>query len=134
MKKSMLLGVLIMLFCSCDPFSTMDADITNTTSQNIFIRFVSSEFTEENKTLEVAAGETVLFQQASSTTGSFLEPSLIQFDSIYIQNTSEEILKIFKPTTPGRNIYDINAFWNVREPSKRQYFYEYEITSEDIQQ
>ena len=132
MKKILLLGLAALAWYGCDPFSTMDADITNTTSQNLSIRFVSSQFVEDNKTLEIASGETVLFQQASSTTGSFLEPSLVQFDSVYIQNASEEILKIFKPTTPGRNIYGVEAFWSVREPSKRQYFYEYQITNEDV--
>ena len=133
MKKKVLLGIIALLVYSCDPVSDMEADISNTTSQNLSIRFVSSTFTEDTKTLEIESGETILFQQATSTIGSFLEPSLVQFDSIFIQNTSEEILKVFKPDTPGKNIYDIDAFWNAREPSKRQYFYEYQITDEDIQ-
>nr|WP_299339755.1 hypothetical protein [Allomuricauda sp.] len=133
MKKKILLGLVTLLAYSCDPVSDMEADISNTTSQNLSIRFVSSTFAEDTKTLEIESGETILFQQATSTTGSFLEPSLIQFDSIYIQDTSEEVLKIFKPDTPGKNIYDIDAFWNAREPSKRLYFYEYQITNEDIQ-
>ena len=133
MKKILLLGFAAVACYSCDPVSSMEADITNTTSQNLSIRFVSSEFIEDNKILEIPSGETVLFQESFSTIGSFLEPSLVQFDSIYIQNTSSEILKIFKLNSSGKNIYNIDSFWNAREPSKRVYLYEYQITNEDIQ-
>ena len=134
MKKSILIFVAATLFCSCDPVSDMEADISNTTSQNLSISFVSSVLIEDNKTFEITSEETVRFQQATSTIGSFLKPSLTQYDSIYIQSSSDEILKIFKPNSNGKNIYDIEAHWNGSEPSKRLYFYEYQITNEDIEQ
>jgi len=55
------------------------------------------------------------------------------YDSIYIENSSNEILKVFKADTPGKNIYNVDEYWSVREPSKNHFVYTYEIMEEDLE-
>ena len=119
------------IFTGCDPVSLMDANIENTTTQRLSITFVTSGVPEETLVLDPA--ETILFQESMSTTGSFLEPYLVEFDSIYIENEASEILKVFKPTTAGKNIYNVENYWIFTEPSKRVYKYDYLITNEDLE-
>ena len=130
MKKRSIVLLLIPLFTSCDPVSLMDANIENTTARRLSITFVTSEVPPE--TLVLDPDELVLFQEGMSTTGSFLEPSLAEFDSIYIQGESQEILKVYKPNSAGKNIYDVENYWVFDEPSKRVYKYDYLVTNEDL--
>ncbi len=123
--------LLFPIFTGCDPVSLMDANIENTTTQPLSITFVTSGVPEETLVLDPA--ETVLFQESMSTTGSFLEPYLVEFDSIYIENDASEILKVFKPNTAGKNIYNVENYWIFTEPSKRVYIYDYLITNEDLE-
>ena len=57
--------------------------------------------------------------------------TLTQFDSIYIENTSNETLKVFKETTEGKNIYAIDQYWTSK-PSRSIHTWTYEITDEDL--
>ncbi|QLG43927.1 hypothetical protein [Costertonia aggregata] len=131
MKKAILIIPIVFILVSCDPVSSMDANIKNSTSQNLSIQFVTSTGTSE--TIRITSDETLLFREGMSTTGGFLEPSLIEFDSIYIVSESNEVLKIFKQDTDGKNIYNIDEYWTFSEPSKRFYLYDYEILNEDFE-
>ncbi len=131
MKKLILFLLTIILFTGCDPVSLMDADITNATSEPLSIVFVPTTGSEE--ALQLEANETVLFQEGMSTTGGFLEPSLVEFDSVYIVNESNEILKVFKQDTEGKNIYAVEDDWLFTKPSKRFYQYDYQINNEDLE-
>lgn len=133
MKKLVLLITCFAFITSCDPVSVMEANINNATSQSLSIVFVSSQAPEQNKTLELSANTTVLFQEGMSTTGGFLEPYLLDYDSVYIQNASQEVLKIFKQGTIGKSIYSIDDHWTFSEPSKRVYEYDFDITSQDLE-
>ncbi len=132
MKKLVLFIFLISFCVSCDPVSSMDANIKNSTSNNFSIVFASS-ISELNKILELEPSTTGLFQDGFSTTGSVLEPSLIDYDSVYIMNDANEILKLYKPGTEGKNIFNIETYWSFREPSKRFYKYQFDIRNEDIE-
>lgn len=134
MKRVSLVILTALLCFSCDPTSVMDANIENTTTQHLSITFVSAEFTDLNKTFEMESKETILCQEGFSTTGGFLEVSLDGVDSVYITNTSNEILKVYKPETTGRNIFEIGDYWESSTPSKRFYQYDYQITNTDIEQ
>lgn len=68
-----------------------------------------------------------------STTGSFLEPSFEEYESVYVENESGQILKVYISNSEGKNIYDINTYWKSSEPSKRVYKYLYEISDEDLE-
>lgn len=131
MKRLIVTLFLIPILTSCDPVSIMDANIENTTTQRLSITFVPSGVPAE--TLVLDQDETVLFQQSTSTTGSFLEPYLVEFDSVYIQNEQQEVLKVYKPNTAGKNIYNVEDSWLFDEPSKRVYKYDYLITNEDLE-
>ena len=131
MKKIFFILALIAIAISCDPGSIMDANIENATSQSLSITFVSSLI--DDKTLDIGPGETVLFQEGFSTTGSFLQPSLQDYDSVIVATPSAQILKVFKQETPGKNMYLIEQYWTFAEPDKRVYVYDYKINPEDLE-
>jgi len=131
MKKIILSALIVSLFASCDKSSMMDANIKNNTSQNLSLTFFRTS--EPNDSLQLESNQTMLFQDDFSSTGGFLTPNLIQFDSIYIQNQSDEILKVFKENTEGKNIYNVDEFWILNQPSEDIYNYEYTINNEDIE-
>ncbi|MDM9631467.1 hypothetical protein [Robiginitalea aurantiaca] len=131
MKRFILCLFLTAVVTSCDPASVMDANIENKTSQPLSLILFSSVV--PNETLVLRPGETLLFQEGFSSTGGFLEPSLMEFDSVYIESTSQEILKVFNQNTAGKNIFNVDDYWIFSEPSKRFYKYDYQITAEDIE-
>ena len=98
---------MISILSSCDPVSSMDANIKNSTSENISIIFSSSDVSL-NKVLLLDPDSMVLFQEGFSTTGSVLAPSLVEYDSVYIRNDANEILKVFKEITAGKNIFNVD--------------------------
>ncbi len=132
MKKLILFISMISILSSCDPTSSMDANIKNSTSQNLSIIFNSSDVSL-NETFQIDPNETILFQDGFSIGDSVLEPRLTAYDSIYIKNESNEIVKIYKQNTEGKNIYNVDDYWISSEPSKRYYKYNYEINNEDIE-
>lgn len=131
MKKLILSVFALTLLSSCDFASSMDANLTNTTSESLSLVLASSIVPTE--TFQLDSNETILLRDGFSATGSFLEPLFTDYDSIYIKNASNEVVKVFKENSTGKNIYDIERYWLFREPSKRVYEYDYEITNEDIQ-
>ena len=132
MKKLILFISMISILSSCDPTSSMDANIKNSTSQNLSIIFSSSDVSL-NETFQIDPNETILFQDGFSIGDSVLEPRLTAYDSIYIKNESNEIVKVYKQNTEGKNIYNVDDYWISSEPSKRYYKYNYEINNEDIE-
>ena len=123
---------IIMVLSSCDPVASLEANIENLSDQNVTVEFVS--FDESlNKTLEISVNEIVLFQEGMDIGNTFIEPSLMEFDSVVIRNRAEEILKIYKPGDTGRNIYNIKEAWTSSEPSKRFFKYEFEIANGDVE-
>lgn len=132
MRKLIAFALLFLIFSSCDPVAQMEANIVNRTSQNLTVDFVSSDISL-NKTLQMAPGQTVLFQEVFDVGNTFLEPSLVEYDSVLIKDQSETLLKVYKENDSGKNIYNIDDYWTSREPAKRVFEYEYEIGMEDIE-
>jgi len=52
---------------------------------------------------------------------------------VVVKNQAEDILKVYKPSDIGKNIYNIKDYWQGSEPSKRFFKYEYEIENQDIE-
>ena len=123
---------MILVCTCCDPVSSMEANILNATSESLTLDFISSD-EDLRKTLEVLPDQSALFQEGFDIGGIFLEPSLVDYDSVVIKNQAEVILKIYKENDSGKNIYRIEEYWTATEPSKRVYIYEYEIVNEDIE-
>jgi len=132
MKKLLLVILTGILFSSCDPVAIMEANIENLTSESLIIEFVAFDVSS-NKILKIEPNETQLFQEGFDVGGLFLEPSLIEYDSVVIKNQADNILKVFKPNDTGRNIYNIDEYWIASEPSKRFFKYKYELTEVDIE-
>ncbi|MER3317071.1 MAG: hypothetical protein RIB79_02145 [Allomuricauda sp.] len=132
MKKIAKLIPLLLIFLSCDPTSQMEANIENLTSQNLSIVFVSSDFSS-GKTFQIAPGQTVLFQEGYDVGSTFLKPSLVEYDSVIIKNQVNETIKVYKQNDSSKNIYNVEEYWMVSEPSKRFFVYEFEIKKEDIE-
>ena len=133
MKKIFFIYLLLtLLILSCDEGESMEVFIINSSSQKVKVNFVSSEINELNKSLVIDSNQQKLYVDfQSGTSGVFL--TFVDNDSIYIQNTSNEILKVYKADTPGKNIYNVDEYWSVSEPSKNHFVYTYEITNEDIE-
>lgn len=132
MKKLFPVIVAIAVLCSCDPVAEMEANIFNLTNEDLIIEFVSSK-ESRRKNLEIPKGEMRLFEEVYDVGNDFLEPALHYYDSVVVKNNAEQILKIYKPNDTGKNIYNIDDYWFLNEPSKRIFKYVYEINNEDIE-
>ena len=132
MKKLIPIILYVFTLLSCDPVSDMEANVENLTSENLTIEFISSEVSL-NKTLKIAPNEIKLFQEGFDIGSTYLEPSLVDYDSVVVRNQALDILKIYKENDSGKNIYNINDYWQGTEPSKRFFKYEYEIENQDIE-
>ena len=131
MKKALFICMLIgFTTSSCDPRESLEANIINNTSQDLKINFVSTEIPDFNETFEIESKKTLLYADFGGLGRVAL--SFQEYDSIYIQSASNEVLKTYKENTPDKNIYNVDEYWTVREPSKNRFVYTYEITDEDI--
>jgi galactose mutarotase-like enzyme len=132
MKKLFPIIVAIAVLSSCDPVAEMEANIFNLTNEDLIIEFGSSK-ESRRKNLEIPKGEMRLFEEVYDVGNDFLEPALYYYDSVVVKNNAEQILKIYKPNDTGKNIYNIDDYWFLNEPSKRFFKYVYEINNEDIE-
>jgi len=132
MKKLITATLTIFLLTGCDPVSDMEANIENLSSENLTVEFVSFD-SSLNKTLQIAPNEIQLFQESYVIGSTFLEPSLVEYDSVVIKNQMGEIFRVYKPSDANKNIYNIDAYWIASQPSKRFFKYEFEIYNEDIE-
>lgn len=125
------LTLVTIIIVGCDPSESLEAIIVNNTNEDLSVIF-DSEIQEFDIDLTInASSEKELLSFQANTGGVVL--SFRDYDSIYIQNSSNEILKVFKENTIGKNIYNVEQYWTVNEPSKNLFRYSYEITSEDIE-
>jgi hypothetical protein len=125
------------LFLNCDPSVSLEYAIENKTNRSIKIHFVS-KFIHSNLPNNTKIETILPMNSFLDTSGSVpglgdAELSFIEHDSIYVTNISNEILKIYKEDTPGKNIYNIDEYWTVSETSKNHFVYTYEITEEDLE-
>ncbi len=132
MKKLLSIICISFFFISCDPVASMDAFVTNETNEALTLYFSSSEQGIENETFTLLAGDRVLVQEGFDVGSTYLEPYFEVYDSIYVQNSNQENILIFKPETKGKSIYNISEFWNSREVKKRIFEYNFYIKAEDL--
>jgi hypothetical protein len=132
MKNLFPLALLIIIFSSCDPIAIYEADIENSTTQTLTIDFISAE-EDLSKSLLVQPNQTVFFKDGDEIGSNFVQPYMEIYDSVVIKNQGDDILKVYKENDTGRNIYNIDDYWTVKETSKRVFKYKYEILKEDIE-
>jgi len=139
MRKTLLIISLLFIFNSCDNSESFDAIITNCTAMDLKIHFVSntvlSDLSSNTEVLSIKPGTSKIYERIGANEGIGLArlTTLTEFDSIYLTNISNKVLKIYKEGTIGRNIYNIDKYWTMNEPSKYYYKYTYEIMDEDIE-
>lgn len=136
MKKIIYLLITILLY-SCDPNECLETKLFNRSNSNLEINFVSHTILEKlhnnKETLKIESNNWITYEKINVDNGlGRAGLSLIDFDSIYLSKDNE-ILKIWKPETTGKNIYDIENHWNVQEKTKDNYIYTFEITNEDLE-
>lgn len=129
MKKIIYVFFGIIMY-GCDPAESLEANIKNTSDEKILILF-DSEVNDFDMRLNIESNATKELLSFSALGGVIL--SFRDYDSIYITNTSNKVLKVYKANTPGKNIYNIDKYWQKREPSKNFFKYTYEITEADIE-
>ncbi|MCL6274045.1 hypothetical protein M3P19_08490 [Muricauda sp. 2012CJ35-5] len=137
MRNVILSWFLTSLLIACDPSESLDAVINNNTDLSLRISFVSSQILTEmpNQTefiLVASRGKTSYARLGSDSGIGNVAFSLQVFDSIYITDMSDEILQVYKPNTQGKNIFNIDEYWEVTEPSKNHFVYSYTINDEDL--
>ena len=131
--KIILVNLLIILIAlSCDPGNSLGASFLNSSEQDLSVVFSSSEYPHLNQSLLVYKKQKKTYAQVDKKGTITNILTFIDFDSIYITDTSNKVLKVYKEDTPGKNIYDVDKYWQKREPSKNFFEYTYEITDEDI--
>ena len=130
MKTAFPLLLTLLFISGCDPVSLMDATITNSTSQELTVIFAASS--SRSDTLYLSAGQTVLFQDGMSTTGSYLEPNLEEYDSVIVSNNPGQTLSVYLSTSEGKNIYKMED-WSFKKRDDRMYKYDFELTNEDVE-
>ncbi|MCF6213269.1 MAG: hypothetical protein L3J45_04505 [Flavobacteriaceae bacterium] len=129
-EKIIFVILAIILLYSCDPGFCSDYIIKNNSSINIKLIFVGK--TNDSKKISTKK-EISLYGGAKCGMGSSSPVLYLKDnDSIYITNTSDEILKIYKQNTVGKNIYNADKYWTRTKPSKNFFEYTFEITDKDI--
>lgn len=131
MKKILFICLLMFTFIGCDPSESMETIINNNTNKSLSI-FFDSEINDFDMQLNIESNTTKELLNFRANTGGVIL-SFRDYDSIYIKDSSNEILKIFKENTVGKNIYNVDEYWSVSEPSKNHFVYTYEITEEDLE-
>lgn len=119
------------MLISCDPELCTEEIISNRTNSDLFINFISLDVSFNNQVYIEKQSKKTIGQIECALGGVIVNYSI--YDSIYIKNTSNKVLKVYKADTPGKNIYNIDKYWQKREPSKNFFEYTYEITEEDIE-
>ena len=137
MRKIIYFATIVILY-SCDPSESLETKIINYSNSDLDINFVSRLIIENNQSnkesFKIESGNSITYGRLNVTGGSGNAGlSLIDFDSIYISTNNNEIVKIWKNDSEGKNIYDIANFWTVKETSKDYYVYTFEITDKDIE-
>jgi len=138
MKKILFICLLLsVISSSCDPGESMEYKIENKTALDIKIYFVSKfvypDLTDNAKIERISSMNNFTDNSGSTPGLGHVMLSFVEHDSIYITNNSDEILKVYKENTTGKNIYNIDKYWSVRETSKNHFVYTYEITEEDLE-
>ncbi|PCJ95501.1 MAG: hypothetical protein COA50_09910 [Flavobacteriaceae bacterium] len=138
-KKILLTPLLIVsIFNSCDTSESFDAVITNSTDMDLKLHFASnsvlSELSSNTEILSIKSGTSKNYKRIEAGNGIGLArlTTLKDFDSIYITNTTDDILKVYKEANAGKNIYDIQDYWTVKSVTKNHDEYTYDITDENI--
>jgi len=126
MKK---LIFLFIICCSCDKEVCSEYLIKNSTSLDLNLTFVENQSTKE---ININGQDVVNFVEYNCDTGGAPLLYLYSYDSIYVSD-SNEILKVWKPESNNKNIYDVNNYWNINESSKDNFIYTFIITSEDLE-
>jgi hypothetical protein len=136
MRKIIYFAIIVFLY-SCDPSESLETKIINYSNSDLDINFVSRLIIENQSNKEsfkIKSGNSITYGRLNVTGGlGNVGLSLIDFDSIYISTNNNKILKIWKVDSEGKNIYDIDNFWTVKETSKDNYVYTFEITDKDIE-
>ncbi len=128
MKKISFLLLTILPLFGCDPERCSTYYINNKSAQDISLNYVSKSPNFYKKII-IGADSNDLFSDKTCAIGGISID--IDADSIYLSH-EDEILKIWKPDSEGKNIYNIERDWYVRESPKDNFIYIFEITNEDL--
>ena len=120
----------------CDTGESLVSEIENKTSIDIKIYFVS-KFIYPNlvgnaKVVRITSMNS--FIDNSRTTPHLGQAilSFVEHDSIYITDSSNKLLKVYREDTPGKNIYDVDKYWSAKGSSRNVLKYTYTINDADI--
>ena len=123
--------ICVIMFVSCDNESCAEEIISNSTDSDLYINFISPDVSFNNEVFIEKQSRKTIGQVECALGGVVVNYSI--YDSVFIKNSSNQVLKVFKEDTAGKNIYNVDEYWSVSEPSKNHFVYTYEITDEDLE-
>jgi hypothetical protein len=130
MKKILFMILAIICFYSCDPIPCTEEVLLNNSNKNLIVNYRSSD-TSFNKQISINKNSSSTVGEIACGMGGVVVNYSI-YDSVYIVNTENKVIKVYKKNTIGKNIYNVDKYWRRTKPSKNYYVYTFEITNEDI--
>lgn len=123
--------ILVVFFLlSCDPNICSEVNINNNLNLKLNLNFINKDKSFSDDVFHVYEKSDVSIESVCSFGPLVLDYTV--YDSIYISDASNNILKVYKEDTPGKNIYNIDEYWDINETSENYFVYEYTITEEDL--
>lgn len=124
--------ILLIVICfGCDPEICNEEIIKNRTNRDLEICFYNLG-EKSFETTKIMKNSSVTFGTRNCNLGGSVLNLELRFDSIILKQNNTQ-LKIWKPQTPGKNIYDIDTFWILNENPRNNFVYSFEITEEDLE-
>ena len=128
--KNFKLILLLVILISCDPEICNEEIIKNNTSNNLEICWYNlGDKTFE--TTKIMKNSSVTFGTRGCSLGGSILNLELWYDSIIVKSNNIQ-LKVWKPQTKGKNIYDIDTYWILNENPKNNFVYTFFINDEDL--
>lgn len=107
------------ILSSCDPVGDLAVEIQNASSQDVRIQWFS-QFEELSYDRTITQGETqrITEQDIQDIGGTPIEPYYQEFDSIVVYSIQNQILKVWRPDSPTKNIYNTSSDWQLTNIDK----------------
>ena len=115
--KTKTLFTLFFLLClfGCDPVGNLDVSIQNLTGQDIRIQWFSNmEEFQYSKLIEQGVTRPIPEQKISDNGGLATEPYYQVYDSVLVFSSEDELIKIWRPDSPPKNIFNTANDWELR--------------------
>lgn len=130
--KHVLLMLIFLALSGCDPVECADQIVKNGTETDLTLFRISSMSNIGDTTFIASNSQSSISKRNCAKGGVVLSYSA--YDSVYITNSNNNILKIYHPDDTGKNIFNVDDrnSWKVENIGKDEKKYVFEITDDDL--